>query len=171
MFRQRGPRSRDSLLEEQSILMDETQRNELGEAAGLLLNFAKQYKLINPVLGRFHVSIHQRGSAANGAPVRCADDLLPLLGGKLVARKYEADVVAEHFQVIFERHASQFDAVNDLHGRKSMNVYARNRLLYGAQNVAVVKRRQAVRQSALNANFGGADFPGFRCLLGHLLKA
>src|ERR1700719_603094 len=28
-----------------------------------------------------------------------------------------------------------------------------------------------MRQAALNANFGGADFPGFACLLGHLLKA
>ncbi len=119
--------------------------------------------------------------------MRGADDLLPLLGGKFVAGKHEADfvvedfsgrsrqsveaVVAQHVQVIFERHAGQFDAVYDLHGRKGVDVHAGNRLLYGAQNVAIVKRRQVVRQSALNANFGRTDFPGFARLLRNLLEA
>jgi len=49
-------------------------------------------------------------------------------------------------------------------------VHAGDRLFYCAQNVAIVKRRQAVRQSALNANFSGADVPGFSCLLGDLLE-
>src|SRR5580704_101990 len=174
-------------MEEQSILMDESERDKFGEAAGLLLDFAEQQKLIDPVLGRLDVSIHQRGSATDAAGVGGTYDLLPLLGGKFVARKHEADVivedfggrswqsveavVAEHEQVVLERHAGEFDAVNNLHGRKSVNVHAGNRLLYCTQNVAIVKGRQAVRQAALNANFSGADLPGFSCLLGDLVEA
>jgi hypothetical protein len=61
-----------------------------------------------------------------------ADDLLPLLRGKFVAGEYEANVVvedlggssgqsveaviAEHLQIIVERHAGEFDAVDDFHG-------------------------------------------------------
>ncbi len=152
-----------------------------------LLDFAEQQQLIDPVLGSFDVSVHQRGGAANAAAMRGADDLLPLLGGEFVARKHEADVVvenlggrsrqsveaivAQHAQIIFERHAGEFDAVDDLHGRESVNVHAGYGLLYRAQNVAIVERRQAVRQAALNADFGGADFPGFDGLLRDLLEA
>ena len=119
-------------------------------------------------------------------PMRGANDLLPLLGGKFVARKHEADfvvenfgggagqsveaVVAQHLQVIFERHAGEFDAVNNFHGRKSVNVHAGDGIFHCAQNVAIVKRRQAMRQSALDADFGGADFPGFGCLLRDLIE-
>ncbi len=40
-----------------------------------------------------------------------------------------------------------------------------------AQDVAIVERRQAVRQPALNADFGGAQGPGFDGLLRHGLEA
>ena len=72
MFGKRGTRSCNSLMEEQSILMDESERDELGEAAGLVLDFTEQQKLIDPVLGRLDVSVHQRGGAANAAvDARC----------------------------------------------------------------------------------------------------
>ncbi len=187
MFGERWAGSRNSLMEEQSVLMDEAEGDELGEAASLLLNFAEKQQLIDPVLGSLDVSVHQRGSAADAAAVRGADDLLPLLGGKFIAGEHEADfvienfggcsrqsveaVVAQHLQIIFERHAGQFDAVDDFHGRESVDMHAGNRLLYGAQNIAIVKWRQAMRQSALNADFGSADFPGFASFLGHLLEA
>src|SRR5580704_17951928 len=126
MFGERGARSRNSLMEEQSILMHEAQRHELGEATSLLLDFAEQQKLIDPVFGGLDVSIHQRGGAADAAGVRGTDDLLPLLGGKFVARKYKTDVVVddlggrarqsveavvtEHASVIFKGHGGELDA-------------------------------------------------------------
>ena len=45
------------------------------------------------------------------------------------------------------------------------------RALHGAKNVAVVERRQAVRQAALNADFGSAQLRGFFGFLGYLLRA
>ena len=45
-----------------------------------------------------------------------------------------------------------------------------HRILHGAQNVAVIKRRQTVRQSALNADFGSAQFPRFFTLAPHVFE-
>src|SRR5580658_2677193 len=187
MFGKRRTRARNALMKEQRVLMHEAEGDELGEAAGLLLNFAEQQQLIDPVFGRLDVSVHQGGGAADAAAMRGADDLLPLLGGMFVAGKHEADfviedlggrsgqsveaVVAEHAQIIFERHSSEFDAVDYFHGRKGVNVHRWNRLFYGTENVAIVKWRQAVRQPALNANFGGADFPSFTRFLRDLFEA
>jgi hypothetical protein len=42
-----------------------------------------------------------------------------------------------------------------------VDVHAGHGALHRAQNVAIVKRRQAVRQSALDADLGGAELRGF----------
>jgi len=88
--------------------------------------------------------------------LRSADDCFPLLGGELVARKHEAHViiknfgccpgqgaktiVSQHGQVVGQRHAGEFDAVDDLHWRKGMNVHARNGELDRPQNIPVIER-------------------------------
>ena len=167
--------------------MHEAQRNELGEAAGLLLDVAKQHKLIDPVGRSFDVPVHQRGCAANAALVGGADHLLPLFGGELVAGEHEAHVVVENFgggsgqrveavvaqhrQIIRQRHAGEFDAVHDLHGREGVNVHVGHGCFDRAQDVAVVERRQSVRQPALDADFGRAQRPGFDGFLRHGLEA
>src|SRR2546430_10978195 len=51
-----------------------------------------------------------------------------------------------------------------------MDVYARHSALHGSQNVAIVIRSQAVRESALDADFGGAELPGFGRLFRHLIQ-
>src|SRR5208283_1163847 len=56
------------------------------------------------------------------------------------------------------------------HGRKSVDVHPRYSILHGAQNVAVIKRRQTVRQAALNADFGRAQFPRFFALAAHVFE-
>ncbi len=72
MLGEGGTGARNSLMKQQRVLVDEAERNEFGEAAGLLLDFAQQKKLIDPVLGRFDVSVHQRGGAADAAAdARC----------------------------------------------------------------------------------------------------
>src|SRR5277367_52296 len=83
-------------MEEQSVLMDETERDELGEASGLLLDIAEQDKLVDPVFGGLDVSVHQGRGAADAASMRGADHLLPLFGGKFVAGEHVAHVVVEN---------------------------------------------------------------------------
>ena len=51
-----------------------------------------------------------------------------------------------------------------------MDVHCRDSVLHCSQNVAIVKGRQAVRQSALNADLGGAELPGFDGLLRDLSR-
>ena len=46
----------------------------------------------------------------------------------------------------------------------------RNGVLDGAQNVAVVKLGKIARQSALNADFGGAELPGFDGFARHIVE-
>ena len=52
-----GPRT--ILAIQSSFLVDESERNEFGEAPGFFLNVAKQQHVPHPVLRRFDVSIHQ----------------------------------------------------------------------------------------------------------------
>ena len=65
----------------------------------------------------------------------------------------------------------EFDAVNNLHRRERMDVHLRDGVLHGAQNVAVVKLGKIARQSALDADFGRAELPGFDGFLRHLVES
>jgi hypothetical protein len=51
-----------------------------------------------------------------------------------------------------------------------VDVHARNGALHGAENVAVVERRQAVRQTALNTDLGGPELPGLHGFLRDLVR-
>ena len=84
MFRESGTGTRQALMKQQCVLMDEAQGHEFGEAAGFGLNVAQQAHLANPVFGRFGVSVHHRGCAANAALMCGADDFDPVRGGKLI---------------------------------------------------------------------------------------
>ena len=178
--------ARKSLMEEDRVLMHESQRNKLGEAAGLALNLPQHMKLIDPVLGSFDVAIHQRGGAANATSVRGADDFLPLRGRKLVARKDVADfvvenlcggagerveaVVTQHVQIVSQRHAGEFNAIDDFHRREGVDVHSGHRRLHRPQNIPVIERRQAMRQTALDADFGGTKIPCLDGLFRDLLR-
>ena len=138
------------------------------------------------MLGRFGVAVHHCGSGADSVAVRGANHFGPLCGGELVGRKNLPDlvvknfrgragqraqaVVAQHREIVGERHAGQFDAVDDFHRREGVDVHAGHGALYRAQNVAIVKRRQSVRQSALDADFGGAELRGLDGLLPDLIR-
>ena len=133
------------------------------------------------------MAVHQRRGAANAALVSGADHLLPLFGGELVAGKHEAHVVienfrggtgksieavvAQHLEIIGQRHAGEFDAVDDLHRRESVNVHVGHGCFDRAQDVAVVERRQSVGQPALDADFSRAQRPGFDGFLRHGIEA
>src|SRR6266478_2843587 len=51
-----------------------------------------------------------------------------------------------------------------------MHVHPGNRMLDGAQQVAVEKSVEIARQSALNANFRGAAFPGLARATHHFFE-
>ena len=186
MLGQRWSGARQSLMEEQRVLMHEAEGNELGEASGFGLDVAQQPHLADPVRGSLGVSVHERRRGADAAAVRGADDFDPLRGGKFVGREDVADlvvenfgggagqraeaVVAQHRKVVRERHAGEFDAVDDFHRRERMDVHARDGVLHGAENVAVVELGKIARQAALDADFGGAELPGFHGLPRHVVE-
>ena len=167
--------------------MHKSEWHEFSETAGLLLDLAEHKQLVHPVFRCFHVTVHQRGSTASAAAMSRTNDLFPLFRRQLVARENEANVVVEdfrrcsgeriqavvteHAEIILERHASEFHTVRNLHGRKGVNVHAGNSVLNSSQNVSIVERRKSVRQSALDAYFGRAEFPCFDGFACHLLKA
>src|SRR5712671_94571 len=179
--------ARKSLMKEQRVLVHKAEGNELGEASGFLLDLSQQKHLTNPVRGSFSVPIHHGRGGADAAAMCSADHLDPLRGGKFVggedvsnfvvenfgccARESAQSVIAQHRKIVGQRHAGEFHAVDNLHGREGMDVHARHSILYRAQNVAVVKRRQSVRQAALDADFGGAESPGFNGFLRDLIEA
>ena len=49
-------------------------------------------------------------------------------------------------------------------------MHSGNRCLHRAQNVAVIKRGQSAGQAALDADFGGPDFPSLYGLFSDLLR-
>ena len=96
-----------------------------------------------------------RGSGADAAAMRGADDFDPLRGGKFVGGENVANfvvenfrggagqraqaIIAQHREIVGQRHAGEFDAVDDFHRREGVNVHPRDGVLDGAQNVAVIK--------------------------------
>src|SRR5262249_18364749 len=115
-----------------------------------------------------------------------ANDVLPLLSRKLIARKYKANVVvqnfrsgsgksvkpvvAQHIEVIPQHHARQFDTIDNFHGREGVNGQARNGRLHGAQNIAVIEGVESAWEPALNTHLGCSELPGFDSLFGDLLR-
>ncbi len=115
-----------------------------------------------------------------------ADYFLPLRRRELVARENLAHfviqnfgcgarqrvqpVIAKHQKIVAQRHAGQFDAVDDFHRRERVNVHLRHRAFYGAQNVAIIIRRQTVRQAALDANLGRAQVRRFFGFARHVFE-
>src|SRR4029077_9181832 len=98
VFRKGWTWARNSLVEEQSVLVHESERHKFSEAAGLLLNFTEKKKLVDPVSGSFDVAVHERRSATDATAMSGTDDLLPLFGRELVAGEEEANIVVENFR-------------------------------------------------------------------------
>src|SRR5258708_7718101 len=96
MFGQSRAGSRKSLMKEQRVLMNEAERNELGEASGFLLDLAQEEHLTNPVRGSFRVSIHHGRCGADVAAMCGADNLDPLRGRELVAGENRTNFVVEN---------------------------------------------------------------------------
>ena len=109
------------------------------------------------------------------------NDLAPLSGGQLVAREHEAHgivenfgggagesveaVVAQHGEVVADGDSGEFDAVENLHRGKRVDVHLGHGGFHGAQNVAVIKRRQVAGQASLDADLGCSPGCGFAGLL------
>src|SRR5580765_4378782 len=135
---------------------------------------------------RLPVTVHQRRSARDPARVRGPNYFLPLRGRKLVTREHVTDfiiqnfrcgagqriesVVTQHREIVAQWHACQFHAVHHLHRRKGVNVHAGYHIFHRTQNVAIVKRRQTVRQTTLDADFGCSQIPGFFRLPSHVFE-
>src|SRR5580700_5305304 len=97
MFRESRSAARQALMKQQRLLVHEAERDEFGEASGFILNLAQEPHLADPVLRRFSMSIHHRGSGADAVAMRSANDFDPLRGGEFVARENVANFVVENF--------------------------------------------------------------------------
>jgi len=76
--------------------MDETERHELREAAGLGLNLPEQIQLTDPVVGSFPMSVHHCRGAGDAARVRGADHFLPIAPSKVCCAKARGVFVVEN---------------------------------------------------------------------------
>ena len=77
------------------LAVDERERHELGEAAGVLLDRAQQRQVAHPVSGRLDVPVHDGRRRADAQRVRAGDDLQPLVDGDPPARDAIADGLVE----------------------------------------------------------------------------
>ncbi len=166
--------------------MHEAERDEFGEATSFRLQVAEKQHLPHPVGRSLRMAIHERRGGANAAAVRRTDDFDPLRCRKLVGREDVSNlivqnfggssgqcaetIVAQHRQIVGERHARQFDAIHNFHRGKGMNVHPGSDLFHGAQNVAVIKLREVAREPALDAHLGRAQLPGFHRFLPDLFR-
>ena len=112
--------------------MDETQRNELGESACVLLNLAQQKQMPHPVFRTFRMAVHHRAGGGDAQSMRRADNFDPLAHLEFIRAQFAPHLVVEDFrrrsgnaaqtgflqhqQVIVQRHSRFFRAVDDLHG-------------------------------------------------------
>src|SRR5580704_5990741 len=166
--------------------MHEAERYELGETSCFVLNLAQEQHLAHPVLRCFRVSVHHGRSGANSATMRGANYVDPLRGGEFVAGENLSNLIVEdlsggagqcvqaivpqHREIAGKRHSCEFDSIGDFHGREGMDVHAWGCFFHGAQNVAIVKWRQAVRQAALDTDLSGADLGGLDGFLRDLVR-
>ena len=157
MFGQGWTGTRQTLMKKQCVLMDEPQRHELCEAPCFVLDVAKHQDLVQPVLGCFHVPIHQGRRRTDAQPMCSRNHFPPLRGRKLVAGENRSyfiiqnlgsgsgesvePIVTQHLQIVRQRHAREFDSIHYLHGRKRMTVHLRDCYLHRPENVAIIKRR------------------------------
>ncbi len=121
------------------------------------------------------MAVHHCRSRGNSQLMRRGDDLHPARGRQFVGAEFLPHAIIENFrrrprdaseafclhhaQVIAQRHPGFRHAVINFHWRKSMHVHFGNRVLDGAQQVAVEKSIEIFRQPALNAHFRRAALP------------
>src|SRR5438270_5003327 len=98
MLCQSWSRPRKSLLKKNGVGVNETEGDEFGEPSRLALYSAQHQNLLDPVLGRLGVAVHQGGSRADPASMGRPNYLLPLVNRKFVARKQVANFVIEDFR-------------------------------------------------------------------------
>jgi len=102
------------------------------------------------------ISTHRAGRQFVGAQFLPYAIIEDFRGG---ARNAAQPFVLHHLQVVSQGHTCFQDAVIDFHGRECMHMHAGNGVLDSAKEVAVEKSVEVSRQSALNADFGGAAIP------------
>src|SRR5208282_5464917 len=77
-------RASASALEKLGLRMDESERDKLGEPAGILLNVTQQKQVAYPMFRSFGVSVHHRGCRGDAEAMRRPNDFDPLAHFQLV---------------------------------------------------------------------------------------
>ena len=167
--------------------MDERQRDELREAAGVGLDPRESADVENPVRRGVDVAVHDRRGAPDPQPVRRPDDRFPRIGGQFSFGEEPADVViedlgggsghrveprvAEFVEERGVRDAAFGGAGHDLHRAERMDMHAGDARLHGADQVPIEGGGQVRMDPALHAHLGRAGEPRLLGAIGDLARA
>ena len=156
--------------------MHERQRDELGEAAGLLLQVARDDHVPGPGVRALDASVHDRDVRVETDAVGLAVALQPLLCVHLVAADDRADLVVEDLggragqrgeprilqpqQVVAQRLTVAPGALGDLERREAVNVHVGHSALHRTRHVDVVVAVEVRVDAALQGHFCGTEGSG-----------
>ena len=157
--------------------MDETQRHELGYAAGLLLYFPQQCHVVGELRRGFAVAEHHGGRGGDCQIVGRGDYFNPLVNGDAPRGDAVAQFLVQHFggrsgqaahaggfqplQVFADGAAGTDGAVQHFLGGKAVDVHLRQGFLDGGAEADVQIALHLGRQAGLDAYLGGAVIPRF----------
>ena len=164
---------------------DEAERDELGDAAGALLQGAHDPHVAGQLARLLDVAEHHGRGRAQAGAVRGLDDLDPALDRQLVRRDPLAHAVVEHLgrgprrraepaleQVLEDLVgplARALAHVVDLHRRVGVQVQLRRHLLGQPQPLAVLLQGQVRMDPPLHAELGRPELDRFADPLGEVL--
>ena len=161
------------------LLVDEGERHEFGDAAGLLLHVTHEVEVQGALTVGLHVAEHDGRGGRYADPVRGGDDLAPLLnrdaaGGDAIAHGLDEDFsrrpgqapdpgVLQPFEVLAHRAARAHRAVQHLLRREPVDVHTGQCRLDLPRQVDVERALHLGRQPGLHADLRCAQI---RRLLG-----
>ena len=167
--------ARPPLEVDRRLHVDEGQRDELGEAAGLGLEVAECEEMARPGQRGLDMAEHDRRGRAETDLVRGAHHLEPRRGTDLVRADDGADLVVEdlgrgagqraeprllqHEEEIPEVDAERRRALRHLERREGVDMDAGRRPLHRAADVEIGRAGVVRVDAALHADFGGAARP------------
>ena len=162
-------------------------RDEGGEAAGLVLQRAQPQQMLEALLVGLDRPVHHRRGRAKAGPMRVAHDVQPLVGRRLaVAVQLPADPVHENLRAAAgnavqarrdqpidhrrDRQLREAREMNDLRGRKRVQLEVGIALLDRAEQILVPRQRQVGIVTTLEQELHAADGDRFVDLPEHLVE-
>ena len=172
---ERRPGPSDAREVDRCELMHERERDELGEAAALLLDPAEELEVRDPVMRLVDMPIHHRRRRRDAERMRGRHDLDPLRRRQLALRQDPADLIIEDLgrgprdrpeasaarllEPLTHPDAHLPRTADDLHRAEGMHVHTRHAGLHRVEDPERVVAREVGVDARLDADLGRADRP------------